>query len=140
VIPPENLHPFLFDDNKLDFGLDQYENEIKNFGGIFDIVLLSSGEDGHIGSLFPNHPSISSESDYCILVDNSPKPPKRRMSISKKFLLKSSIGVLLFVGNMKREAYLKFLKDNVDISDCPAKLVAQLPESYALTNIKIDED
>lgn len=140
VIPDKNLHPFQFDDNKPDFGLDQYEMEIKNFGGIFDIVLLSSGEDGHIGSLFPNHPSILDESEYCILVQNSPKLPKNRISISKKFLLRSKIGILLFVGDMKQEAYSKFLDENLDINICPAKLVKQLPESYVLTNIRLNEE
>lgn len=140
VIPYKNLHPFPFNENKPDFGLEYYEEEIKNFGGIFDIVLLSSGEDGHIGSLFPNHPSIFDESEYYVLVENSPKFPKKRISISKRFLLKSKIGILLFVGELKREAYLKFLDENLDITMCPAKLVTQLPESYVLTNIILNEE
>ena len=139
VIPEKNLHPFLFDEKKPDFGLAHYEKEIKNFGEKFDIILLSSGEDGHIGSLFPNHSSIYDESENYILVEDSPKPPKERISVSKKFLIKTKIGILLFVGDIKREAYLKFLDKNLDIDICPAKLVTQLPESYVVTNIRSNE-
>lgn len=140
VILDKNFHPFIFNENKHDYCLDDYEKEIKNFGGRYDIVLLSSGEDGHIGSIFPNHPSFFDESEYYILVDNSPKLPRKRMSISKKFLLKSKIGILLFVGDIKRRAYLKFLDKDVTTTMCPAKLVIELPESYVITNIESQEN
>ena len=137
VIPSENLHPFIFDQYKLDLGIKGYEKEIKRYGGCYDIVVVSSGEDGHIGSLFPDHPSIFNDDNYYILVDNSPKPPKRRMSISKKFLLKSDTGVLLFIDEVKQEAYRRFLDQNIDFTSCPAKLVSMLPKSFVVTNIKL---
>ena len=137
IIPVDNLHPFIFDEGKLNYSLEKYQQEIENFGGVYDIVLLSSGEDGHIGSLFPNHPSIHDNSDFFILIENSPKPPKNRMGISKNFLLKSKIGLIFFIGDTKREAYVKFLDNNIGYENCPAKFISNLPESYVLTNIKI---
>jgi len=86
VIPQDNLHPLIFDKNISDFGIKRYENEIKRYGGIYDIILLSAGEDGHIASLFPNHPALHEESNYYVVVKDAAKPPPMRMSISKSFL------------------------------------------------------
>lgn len=140
VIPSKNLHPFCYNETKEDYGLLDYKEEIMKNGGKYDIILVSSGEDGHIGALYPNHSSIHDESSFLISMSDSPKSPSKRMSISKKFLLKSKIGVIIFVGDMKREAYSNFLDKEIDIFMCPAKLVAQLPRSYVLTNIELKEE
>ena len=140
VMPSKNLHPFRYNEAKEDHGLSEYKEEIMKNGGKYDIILVSSGEDGHIGALYPNHSSIYDESSYLISMDDSPKPPKNRMSISKKFLLKSKIGILIFVGDMKREAYSNFLDNKIDITMCPAKLITQLPKSFVLTDIELKEE
>jgi len=139
IIPKENLHPFIYDKDSNSFGIKTYEEEIKKYGGNFDIVLVSAGEDGHIASLFPNHPSIYDNSKHYIFVDNSPKPPVKRMSASKNMILRSKIGIVLFYREIKREAYLKFLNMELDYTACPAKLVSEIPESYVITDSKIEE-
>ena len=139
VMPKGNLHPFIFDKNATDFGLKKYEGEIKNYGGKYDIVLLSSGEDGHIASLFPERPALKDESEYYVLVENSPKPPPMRISVSKTFLKRSHIGVLLFNGVEKKFALEKFLDSQFSYEKCPAKLVLELSKSYVLTNINRNE-
>jgi len=66
------------------------EEEIRRFAPaderyspVLDLVLLGMGEDGHIASLFPN---AGSEVLNCpapfLAVENSPKPPPRRISLS----------------------------------------------------------
>jgi len=139
AVPKDNLHPFIFDKNATDFGLKRYEEEIKKYGGKYDIVLLSSGEDGHIASLFPEHPALRDESDYYVLVENAPKLPPMRVSVSKIFLKRSHIGVLLFAGIEKKNAFKKFLNSQLSYEKCPAKIVLELPESYVLTNINRNE-
>ena len=140
VIPSKNLHPFRYNETEDDHGLLEYKEEIMQYGGKYDIILVSSGEDGHIGALYPNHHSIHNESSDLISMNDSPKPPKNRMSISKKNLLKSKIGILIFVGDMKREAYSNFLDKEIDITKCPAKLITQLPKSFVLTDIELKEE
>jgi len=135
VLPKDNLHPFILEASKADFGLPSYENEIKKYGGTYDIIVVSAGEDGHIGALYPNHSSILDESNFYMILHDSPKPPKNRMSMTKKMLMRSKIGILLFCGDIKKEAYRKFLDNNIDFDKCPAKLVSKLPEAYVLTNI-----
>jgi 6-phosphogluconolactonase len=50
---------------------------------VLDLIFLGMGEDGHVASLFPG---ASSEILNCtvpfLAVENSPKPPPRRISLS----------------------------------------------------------
>lgn len=136
ILPSANVHPFVVDESRPDFGLSNYLNELLRHGGIYDIVLLSSGEDGHVAALYPEHHSINDESRAYIVFHDSPKPPKDRMSISRKLLTKSRIAILLFEGEIKRAAYAKFQDKLTDFKLCPAKLVLSIRDSYVLTDLK----
>ena len=55
----------------------------KNSRPILDLVFLGMGEDGHVASLFPEAPSeILNCTDPFLAIENSPKPPTRRISLS----------------------------------------------------------
>src|SRR3989338_11499226 len=71
----KNLHPYTYFNFPNDKGPNAYRNELKELSDRFDITILSSGEDGHVGSLFPNHDSIKNPSDFFIISNDSPKPP-----------------------------------------------------------------
>lgn len=129
-LPKENVHPF-----RVEQGIAAYEKELKSLGGAYDIVLLSAGEDGHMGGLFPNHDSLKDDAEYFVEFHNSPKPPPGRMSMSRKLLLKTQIAVLLFFGEGKREAFKKFSDQTVDYAACPVKLVSSIKESFVLTDL-----
>ena len=122
----KNIHPFIIGND--------YEAELKKIKDFYDIVLLSSGEDCHIGALYPNHHSIKDDSDFFIIMRDSPKQPKDRMTLSRKLLLKSKVAILLFLGKTKKDAYKKFKNDKVDINSCPAKLILSIKDSYVLIN------
>jgi 6-phosphogluconolactonase len=50
---------------------------------ILDLVFLGMGEDGHVASLFPNAaPEILNCTVPFLAIENSPKPPPRRISLS----------------------------------------------------------
>lgn len=109
LLPEENVHPFAMDESKKNFGISDYEAELKKYGGVYDIILLSSGEDGHVAALYPNHHSVRDESEFYLIVHDSPKLPKDRMTISRKLLIKSKVAILLFIGEIKKDAYNNFL-------------------------------
>ena len=52
-----------------------------------DVCILGIGPDGHICSIFPNAETISVQKDI-VLVENSPKPPPNRVSVTPHFLNK----------------------------------------------------
>jgi len=124
-ISKENIHPF--NPKK---SVKEYTKELKKYGGKFDILLLSSGEDGHIASLFPNH--ICKGKGYK-LITNSPKPPKKRVTISEELVKNADTGIIVFFGEEKREALNKFLAKK---SDIPAKLITCQKNYYIFTDLK----
>ena len=135
ALPAENLHPFITDGQKKDFGILDYEQELKRYGTAYDIVLLSAGEDCHVAALYPDHHSILDESEFYLWMKDSPKPPKERMTLSRKMLLRSKTVVLLFIDKAKKGAYRSFVVGETDYSSCPAKLAQSIENSYVITNL-----
>lgn len=48
----------------------------------FDVLMLGVGEDGHVASIFPEHPSAYVVDSTVMAVRNSPKPPPTRISLT----------------------------------------------------------
>jgi len=134
-LPKGNVHPFDINSGDPEKVIKKYESELKKLGGAFDIVLLGSGEEGHVGALYPYHTSIKDESEYFLIMHDSPKPPRDRMTSSKNLLLKSKVGVILFISEIKRGAYNNFRNDKLTIESCPAKLILSFNKSYVMTNL-----
>jgi 6-phosphogluconolactonase len=136
-VPATSLHPFVCDDSAEDSGVGEYERQLMQLGGRLDIVLVSSGEDGHIASIFPNRQLTGTDGNRFILLEDSPKPPLRRMSASPALIGSAQVGVLLFFGAEKRQALKNFLDPRLSVSDCPAKLISTLPQHYILTDQEV---
>ncbi len=133
--PKENAHPFVYEDrNDLPCQIAAYQQTLDRLGKAFDVVLLSAGEDGHICSLFPNHDSINNNDDTYIHVNNAPKDPSERISLSKRQLLKANTAILIFDGIHKKKAFEKFCDNKIDEFRCPAKLVMNVTHKYVLTS------
>ncbi|KAF8559415.1 6-phosphogluconolactonase [Imleria badia] len=90
-IPPGNIHtidPTLLDD--LEELADAYEKElIREFAQkdsarfpVFDLILLGVGEDGHTCSLFPGHELLQESDGWVAYLDDSPKPPPKRITLT----------------------------------------------------------
>lgn len=73
--------------------------EIKN-GGL-DLALLGIGEDGHICSLFPGHRALLVEDLRVVAVEDAPKQPPRRLTLSLPFVLRTKKIWLIAVGPRK---------------------------------------
>ena len=69
---------------------DQYEKKlVDSFAKgdsvrlpIFDLLLLGCGPDGHTCSLFPGHPLLRETDAWVAPIDDSPKPPPRRITLT----------------------------------------------------------
>lgn len=56
---------------------------------VFDVCLLGVGPDGHVASLFPDHPSSEPSTSRVIAVHDSPKPPPERISVTMEVINRS---------------------------------------------------
>jgi 6-phosphogluconolactonase len=83
---------------------------------VLDLVLLGMGEDGHVASLFPGAPAgIVHDTAPFLTVENSPKPPPRRLSLSYAAIAAAKQVWVLISGAGKEEA----LRESVDGSGKP---------------------
>jgi 6-phosphogluconolactonase len=75
---------------------------------IFDLTLLGIGEDGHTASLFPgNDWGISPYSSDVLLINNSPKYPTFRVSLSGNRLCRSKEVIFIARGDKKLDIVKK---------------------------------
>ena len=134
-MPEANAHSFPFRPDQADAGVAAYDAALAAVGGRFDIAILSAGEDGHTASLFPGHPALDSGASGFVLVEGSPKPPPRRISASLPLLAKTRFGVVVFYGESKRAALEKFTAPDVELEQCPSKVVSKMEQGIALTDL-----
>lgn len=62
-----------------------------------DVTLLGFGPDGHVASLFPEHPMLTAPGPV-VAIDDSPKPPSERLSLSMPWLARSAVTVVIGAG------------------------------------------
>lgn len=82
--------------------VERLERElVARFDGALDVTLLGLGPDGHIASLFPGRPDPAGRAAY---IADSPKPPPRRITLTRAMLATADHALLVARGEGKREA------------------------------------
>lgn len=80
-----------------------YENELD--GTWFDVMLLGLGTDGHCASIFADHPSFDLATTRLVIgVEDSPKAPSERISLTFAGLNRSDYVWFIATGEEKAEA------------------------------------
>ena len=121
-IKKKNIH-FISPEKGLYMACKDYESKINKIKK-FDLVLLSVGQDGHISSLFPGHHYEKFSS--VVIEKNSPKLPKKRISISYKKLNNSNYVYKVIIGSSKRF----LLKSLIENGKLPANAVKGKKDSF----------
>jgi 6-phosphogluconolactonase len=88
-----------------------------------DIGIFGLGPDGHIASLFPQHPALDVQTEGYIRIHEAPKQPPERISLTALSVEDIPHTCLFAVGEQKKEALANFLDENTDYTDCPAKIL-----------------
>jgi len=70
-------------------------------GGPLDLAILGIGEDGHICSLFPGHKALQQGDLRAVAIEDAPKPPPRRLSLSLRFVLQTKKIWIIAIGARK---------------------------------------
>ena len=84
----------------------------------FDVLMLGVGEDGHVASLFPEHPG-GLETGTVAAVFNSPKPPPTRISLTMP-TIRSAEEVWLIAAGPDKAAPVAQALDGADPRQIPA--------------------
>lgn len=98
-----------------------YANELGDVR--FDICLLGIGRDGHVASIYPNHPSLHAQSETSSLalgVTDAPTPPHERLTLTLNAINRSREVWLLAAGSDKAEIVARALQHDPEL---PASLV-----------------
>ncbi len=70
----------------------------------FDVHLLGMGPEGHINSLFPDTPAVRETSRMVVGVEDSPKPPPQRITLTLPAIQRSREVWLMVSGAAKADA------------------------------------
>lgn len=112
---------------------DEYEKQLADaFAGkesvrhpVFDLILLGMGPDGHTCSLFPGHELLLEKSRWVAPIEDSPKPPPKRITLTLPVLNKAHRIAFCLAGEGKQEMLSKTL-DEPQLG-LPASLVRPTP-------------
>ena len=99
---------------------------------LFDIVLLGVGPDGHVASLFPQHPQLHETDRACVELFDSPKPPPVRISMTFPTLNRADAVWFLVAGEEKSDAVTRALAEVGTIDETPARGVQGRQETLWL--------
>ena len=67
-----------------------------------DLIILGVGDDGHVCSLFPGHKALQVEDERVLAIEDSPKPPPRRLTLSLPYVCQSRRVWIVAPGEGKR--------------------------------------
>ncbi len=119
-IPRGQIHPIPAEQGP-EAGARAYADLLAGVG-MFDLVLLGLGEDGHTASLFPGQDwGLRPAQDPAVLpVFGAPKAPAERVSLSAWRLSETKRASFLVTGEGKRPAVARWLEGEV----LPARAIA----------------
>ena len=138
VVDANQVHRFPGETSDVRKALEEYQAELESVSsGVVHVPILGVGSDGHVGSLFPRSPELLADEEPFLFLEDSPKPPSKRVTISPRVIRESCCPFLFFLGEEKRSAYECFEKEGATFRDCPCRLalLGSRGKCYAVTDL-----
>jgi 6-phosphogluconolactonase len=113
-IPDARVHRMRGEASDLDEAARAYEDELRQVLGDppqIDVALLGVGPDGHVASLFPGHRLLGETVRQVAALDDAPKPPPRRLTLTLSALAAARLVVVAAFGSGKAEVVRDALED-----------------------------
>jgi 6-phosphogluconolactonase len=101
---------------------------------VLDLAVLGVGEDGHVASLFPGHPALEVRDRWVLAIDDAPKAPPARLTLTLPVLTAARRLVVAAFGEGKRAVMREALED----AACPLP-VARVLRASAQALVLLDE-
>ncbi|CAK9803119.1 PGLS [Anthophora plagiata] len=81
----------------------------------FDVLLLGLGPDGHTCSLFPGHKLLNEASLWVCPINDSPKPPPSRITLTLPVINNAKKCIFAITGSSKAEIVKRILQDRENL-------------------------
>lgn len=109
---------------------DQYQDALmRSFAAkdsvklpMFDLLLLGCGPDGHTCSLFPNHELLRESDAWVAAIEDSPKPPPKRITLTLP-VVTHGIKIAFIATGEGKKGILKEILDTEEGRSLPCGLV-----------------
>ncbi|KAI9719338.1 MAG: suppressor of los1-1 [Chrysothrix sp. TS-e1954] len=89
---------------------------------IFDLLLLGCGPDGHTCSLFPKHELLSETIGWVLPIEDSPKPPPKRITLSMP-VVHAAVRIAFVATGEGKQNILKNIFDTSEGKSLPCGIV-----------------
>ncbi|GGG68448.1 6-phosphogluconolactonase [Corynebacterium pelargi] len=119
-VPEANIHGYGLGSVDMATAAQDYEEVLAQFAPQgFDLHLLGMGGEGHINSLFPHSYATKEQERLVVAVEDSPKPPAQRVTLTLPAVATADHVWLLVAGEEKAEAVAQ-LRAGAPAEELPA--------------------
>jgi 6-phosphogluconolactonase len=127
---PERVHRMPGERPDLQAAAREYDAVVRRVG--LDLALLGAGPDGHVCSLFPGRPLLGETTAWAAAIEDSPKPPPRRLTLTLPALGAARMVLAVVLGAGKAACVKAALEEPA--SELPLALVLRAGNATLLVD------
>jgi 6-phosphogluconolactonase len=112
-VPADRIHRIHGEDPDLRRACSAYAAELQRIAGAppaLDFALLGVGPDGHVASLFPGRAALREDRELVVPVEDAPKPPPRRITLTMPVLAATAHITVAAAGEAKADVIRQALE------------------------------